>query len=327
MARDKTQLLRLVFIDRQIREGMQSGQLANCSTMAAEYEVSSKSIMRDIDYLRYQRDAPIAYDSVRRGYYYSEENYRMPAISINESDLFSICIARQALRQHENTPLYRKLVSVFKKIEQALPDKVTVDPGWVDDRMSVIPDRRAVIDHQVWDNLTGSLKSNRRLRIVYLKPTADLPTDREVDPYHMVSFQGDWYLAAFCHQRGKVLIFAVSRIKKAELLDVLFKIPDDFNPDLYLRNCFGIFPGEKEYDVKIFFEARHAPYVREREWHASQVIEENFDGSLILSLQVGHLYEIKRWILSWGSGVKVLSPLELASDVLRELRESVSLYN
>ena len=83
--RDKTQLLRLVFIDRKIREGMRSGIYANCSSMAKEYEVSSKSIMRDIDYLKNQRDAPIEYDPQKRGYYYTEDNFKLPAATDADS--------------------------------------------------------------------------------------------------------------------------------------------------------------------------------------------------------------------------------------------------
>ena len=97
MTRNKNQLLRLIFIDKKIREGMESGVLANCRRMADEYEVSPKSIMRDIDYLKYQRDAPIEYDSQKKGYYYTEEKYTLPAMDISESDLFAICLAEKAL--------------------------------------------------------------------------------------------------------------------------------------------------------------------------------------------------------------------------------------
>jgi len=45
MSRNKVQLQRLIFVDRQIREGMTRGKLANCSSMAADYEVSYKSIV------------------------------------------------------------------------------------------------------------------------------------------------------------------------------------------------------------------------------------------------------------------------------------------
>ena len=96
MRKNKVQLLRLVFIDQKIREGMQTGKLANCSGMSREYEVSPKTIMRDIDYLKYQRDAPIEYDSSRKGYFYTEENFSLPALTLNESDLFAICIAQNA---------------------------------------------------------------------------------------------------------------------------------------------------------------------------------------------------------------------------------------
>ena len=112
--KDKTQLLRLIFIDKKIREGMRSGIYENCHSMAKEYEVSSKSILRDIDYLKHQCEAPIEYDSSKKGYFYTEENFKMPAININASDLFAICIAEKVLKQHQDTPVYQKLFSVFK---------------------------------------------------------------------------------------------------------------------------------------------------------------------------------------------------------------------
>ena len=85
MTRNKVQLQRLIFIDRAIKEGMRKGELANCSSMGAEYEVSSKSISRDIDYLKHQMDAPIEYDQKKHGYLYTEDTYKLPAISISES--------------------------------------------------------------------------------------------------------------------------------------------------------------------------------------------------------------------------------------------------
>src|SRR3990167_178078 len=180
MAKDKTQLLRLLFIDRKIREGMRTGIVANCSSMAAEYEVSAKSILRDIDYLRSQRDAPIAYDATARGYYYTEENYALPAISLNESDLFAIRIAEKALRQHEDTPIYRTLQKVFRKIEDSLPEKVSVHPAWVEDKLSVIPERQTKLAPEIWETVSSGLSKNRTLAISYRKPGGRESTERRV---------------------------------------------------------------------------------------------------------------------------------------------------
>jgi len=259
MARNKAQLQRLIFVDRSIREGMQKGRLANCSSMAVEYEVSYKSIMRDIDYLKHQCDAPIEYDQKRHGYYYTEDSYQLPAISISESDLFAIYIARKALQQHRNTPIYRKLASVFNKIESSLPDRVSVSPSWVDDRISVFGDHQTDINPLTWDTVAGALHRSRKLRISYLKPGTDLPSEREIDPYHIVSFQGDWYLIGFCHLRGKIRTFAISRITSATEQKVSFSIPTDFDFAEFSGSHFGIFRSDRDHQVKIRFSAEHAP--------------------------------------------------------------------
>lgn len=325
MTKNKTQLQRLVFIDQRIRAGMKSGKLANCSSMAAEYEVSAKTIMRDIDYLKYQREAPVEYDAGRRGYYYTEENFKLPAISINESDLFAICIARKVLKQHENTPVYEKLLAVFDKIERSLPQKISVSPSSFEGRFTVFPEPQTHFDTLIWETVSQALHKGRSLEITYRKPADDSPLGRVVDPYHAMSYQGEWYMIGYCHKRRDVLTFAVSRIRRARMGEP-FEMHRDFDIADFVGSRFGIFGGDREYLVKIWFAARHAPYVAERQWHSSQKIDTAADGSVVLSMRISHLFEVKRWILSWGGGVKVLEPAELAGEVQRELVESMEEY-
>lgn len=326
MAKDKTQLLRLLFIDRKIREGMRTGIMANCSSMAAEYEVSAKSILRDIDYLRSQRDAPIAYDAAVRGYYYTEENYALPAISLNESDLFAICIAEKALRLHEDTPIYRKLQKVFRKIEESLPEKVSIHPAWVEDKLTVIPERQTRLEPEIWEAVSSGLSKNRTLAISYRKPGGQESTARRVDPYHLVRYQGEWYLVAHCHKREAIVTFAMSRIETAQLLEKMFAVPEDFDHTRYGGSPFGIFSGEREVLVKIWFAREHVPYVLEREWHPQQTVVRKKDGSAVLGFPARHLYEVRRWILSWGSGARALAPKELVEAVHQELAAALADY-
>ena len=326
MAKDKTQLLRLLFIDRKIREGMRSGIKANCTSMAAEYEVSAKSILRDIDYLRSQRDAPIAYDAKARGYYYTEENYALPALSLNESDLFAICIAEKALRMHEDTPIYRKLQKVFRKIEASLPEKVSIHPAWVESKLSVIPEQQTRLAPEVWEVVSAGLSKNQTVAISYRKPGGRKSTARRVDPCHLARYQGEWYLVGYCHLRGGIVTFAMSRIETALLLEQRFAVPEGFDPARYAGSQFGIFSGEREVLVKICFSKVHAPYVLEREWHPRQTLARKKDGSVVLGFPAHHLYEAKRWVLSWGSGVKALAPKELADSVQKELAAALADY-
>ena len=117
---------RLIFIDQEVRNGTRIGRYPNCRTLAEKWEVSAKTIQRDIDYLKWEMDAPIAYDRIKHGYFYTEPNWRMPAIRIKQSDLFAICIAEKVLSQYRNTPVHDNLVSVFERLGKAMPDEVTL---------------------------------------------------------------------------------------------------------------------------------------------------------------------------------------------------------
>ena len=324
--KDKTQLLRLVFIDKKIREGMRFGSFANCSSMAEEYEVSTKSILRDIDYLKNQCDAPIEYNPSKKGYYYTEETYKMPAINISASDLFAIAIAQKALQQHEDTPIYDKLVNVFERIEDSLPDKVSIHPGWVDNRISIIQHQKTTIHTQTWSTIADALQQNKTLSMRYRKPQDSQANNRRVDPYHLVNYQGEWYLIGYCHLRERILTFAVSRIECATITSDTFNEPSDFDHNQYSATRFGIFSSEESYHIEVFFDRKHAPYILERQWHPSQEISINDDGSLVLSMTTSHLFAVKQWILSWGTGAKVIKPETLRAEIRDELKQSLAQY-
>lgn len=322
MAKVKPQLSRLIFIDQLIRKGA----YPNCSSIAREYEVSSRTIMRDIEYMRDMHEAPIEYDHSKRGYYYTEPNYYLKAIDIKESDLFAICIAEKALEQYANTPIYNTLATVFDKIRAFLPETITVNTSWADNHYTFMRESATVIKPEVWETVSQSLRTHTQLRILHQKAGAEKPASRTVDPYHIVNYRGDWYLIGFCHLRNAILRFAISRIKKAELTNRTFSIPDDFDFESYMGSHFGIMTDEEEYAVKIRFSADQAPYVTERTWHSQQQIAQNSDGSIVLSFPTNSLFEVKRWILSWGADAKVLEPAFLVEQVEDELRRAMELY-
>ena len=324
MAKFKPQFRRILMIDRELRKGT----CPNCSQLAEnrEAEVNEKTIRRDIAYMRDELGSPIDYDARRRGFYYTEAQYRLPAIDIKESDLFAICIAEKALKQYENTPVYGRLQSIFEKIEQSLPEKVSVRPSWLDAKVSIFMDSTTKIDPSIWETAFTALRESKTLKILHQVPGYDQPALREVDPYHIVNYQGEWYVIGFCHDREQILTFAISRIRGAELLESTFHIPPDFDFNTFMGKHFGIHRSEKEYTVRIRFSAHDAPYVKERSWHPTQVIKENRDGSVILSFRTNHLYGVKRWIMSWGVGALVLTPKELREEVTKELKTSLKNY-
>jgi len=321
MAKYKPQHSRLLFIDREIAKG----SYPNCSQLASEYEVSVKTIQRDLDYMRYRLDAPIDYSAKHRGYWYTEPNYQLPAISIKESDLFAIYLAEKLLTQYEGTPLYDSLRSVFRKIEESLPAKTTVDLGKDHTRFTVFPPSNTLIRPGIWEKVAEAIRLSRRIRILYCTPGSE-PASRDLDPYHGVRFEGDWYVVGHCHLRNEIRTFSLARMENVALLKESFRIPDDFDFTRLSGSHFGVHWSDNEYQVKIRFDQGVAGYIRERRWHPTQRLDENSDGSVVLSLTVNHLLELKRWILSWGDTAQVLAPPDFVADIQASTAGMARLY-
>ena len=318
----KPLMARIRFIDGKIRDGT----YPNAHSLAKEYEVSERTIHRDIEYMRDMLDCPIEYDKKRRGFYYSEPAFALPNVSIKESELFAMCVAEKALEQYRGTPLYATLATVFKKILGALPDEAHVHYSWLNPDVTFIQRSYTKIDYATWEEVSTALYTRSLLRISHRKAGSFKATERVVEPYHMVSYEGEWYLVAYCRLRGQVLIFAVSRFESCHRLDDTFARPVSFDLRKYLGENFGITVEEETYNIEIEFMPDAAPYVRERVWHEGQKISELPNAGVVLSFSVNSLREIKGWVLSWGSRARVLSPKVLVDEIKRDLQDMAKNY-
>lgn len=321
MSKFKPQHNRLLFIDKEISEG----KYPNASTLAKEWEVSSKTIQRDLDYMRFQLEAPLEYSAKHRGYYYTEKNFKLPALSMKESELFGMYLSEKLLNQYEGTPIYNSLCSVFQKIEQSLPSKISIDPGNQQEKFTVIPPFSTTILPEVWETVLASLRSSAQLLIGYKTPGKPI-IERALDPYHAVRFEGDWYIIGHCYLRGEIRTFSMSRIISAQKTGQCFTLPGDFDFKKLSGSHFGIHWSNKEVRVTIRFNKRVAAYVRERSWHPSQNITDCSNGDVLLTLSVNHLLELKRWILSWGEDAHVTEPESFALELQGDLKKALNNY-
>lgn len=337
----KPQYRRLLYIDEKLKQARRQWlrekdlqvelldpgiRFPNCVSLAEELEVCPKTIQRDLAFLRDEQGAPVDYDSLRRGYYYTEDNFDLRAVKISESELFAIFIAERALEQYQGTPLHDRLNQVFDKIAAALPDRVSLPAPWIESRISFRQPPPRQLRPRIWETVAKALGQLRTLLITYQTP-GKKPQPRQVDPYHLMNHRGDWYLVARCHRAGEVRVFAMSRISQAELQRTRFEIPAGFDPQQAFASSFGIFQGLETFEVRIRFTPMGAPYARERVWVPGQTLAENRDGSVDLSFPVNDLREVASWVLSWGPEAKALSPPELVDRVSDQLRQAAVQYD
>ena len=102
----------------------------------------------------------------------------------------------------------------------------------------------------------------------------------------------------------------------------------DFSIGRYLEQSFGVFarPTKTKHTIRIAFDSFAAPLVQERQWHPSQKVTQLRDGGIELSLTLGNLEEVERWILSWGSHAEALGPAELKERIARTVLRLFDTY-
>lgn len=316
----KSQYRRIMELDRRIRDGL----YPNCLTFAAKWEVSQKTIQRDIDYLRDQCGAPIRYDREEKGYYYDDATWVLPSIMLSEGELLAVLVGARAVAQYKGTPIEARLRRVFDKLTELLPEGLSINPAELFTEFSFQSPPSRPIDPDVWLTVTQGLTNRTTVEIVY-RPfgSGKAKPDKvsRINPYHIANRQGEWYVFAVHAGHEDVRQFSMGRIERAALTDSTYHIPRDFDAGKLLDSAFGRFAGgDEEHTVRLLFDHEVADWVTEREWHPAQQIKRRKNGDIELSFPAKGLYEVQRWVLAWGRHVRVLAPRELCDAVEDEVK-------
>lgn len=322
MDRSKTQFERLKALDAKIR----AKEYPTRRSFADEWEVSIKTVQRDIDFMRDRLNAPIEYSTELKGYYYTEPSWFLGSIPIKEGDLFSLLIARQAVQQYKGTPIARKLEEVYDHIAEALSGQLEIRPEEIPAEFSFVNPPAIPIDEQIWETVCRAILDRRTLSAVYKRRDAKQGSARKIDPYHMANIQGDWYVFAYSHNRDRVQQFAIGRFESVKRTKDSYALPSDFSAEELMKNTFGRFASMEEMtEVRILIKAEATLDVQDRAWHPQQKLLKRDNGDLELCFPVsggGNLpfLNVKEWVLSKGRYAQVLAPEKLKSIVADEIR-------
>ena len=312
----------------KIDELLQSGRWYTAKEIAKSIEdgsYSSRTIQRDIEYMRDTLNAPIESDS--RGYHYIEKNFFIKSIPLTEGEALSVAILNPLLEQYRNTPLENQLRSVFQKITNCLPNHITVDTSFLNPRITFIPDRIENIKPELFTTIFDAIKKGVSISFDYRPLQKSSFMERTIDPYHAVCQRGNWYVIVKCHDKGDVRIFSFGRMKNAVMTNQKFSIPKDFKTSDYFDSEMGVWLSDKiPLEVELLFDKEIATYATNRIWHSSQILEEREDGSVYLKFKTTQKKELLRFILGQGHTVKVLGPEELVEEVKEELQRTEKMY-
>jgi predicted DNA-binding transcriptional regulator YafY len=305
----------------RVHQALQAGGFPNASKLAREVEVSTKTIHRDIEFMRDRLNLPIEFAPGNNGYFYNGEVSSFPTMQITEGEIFALIVAEKALQQYRGTSFEKPLLSAIRKMEQALPDTISLNLANIEQTISFRTRVEPILDLKIFDILTKAAAFRGQIEIAYRKPGQAKFEARLIDPYHLANINGEWYLFAYDHARKDLRTFVPARIQSVKPTGKTFERTQKFSLEKRLRDSFGVHSGEGQFDVMIRFNARAADYIREKKWHPSQTLRDLKGGGAELKMKLSSLAEVQRWVLSWGGDAKVLKPRELAESVRQSAKQ------
>ena len=288
--------------------------------LKSELGVTKRTIQRDIDVLE-AAGFPVISESRSGTVYWRllDSTKESDELSFTLPELMALYFSRDLLKVLHGSPMQEALDSALQKIGARLPasghdllrrlkEQTAVSViGWKDYSKS----------SEMISALNRAIRRQLTARITHKSLKAPEARTRTVDPYRLWYTGGGLYLVAYDHGKSAIRTFAVERILSVATTNQHFAVKEDFDFEAFQRTACPVHGGEPQL-VRIRFAPDQAPYIMERHWHDSQKFHSQEDGSVIMELQVGNLWEAKRWLIGWGADAKVMEPQSLFAEVRKE---------
>lgn len=289
----------------------------NATTLVKQFEISLATARRDIAYLRDRLLAPLCFDTLKNGYYYSDDSFSLPFTQSPKIILLIAMLQKLAeeagLRElPELKQLETKLSSLLKADYHQLHRSLYCE--WIE---------LESIDPDIFSSIIQAVINQRGLELTYSSAKGK-NSNRVVEPQRLCNYQGRWYLLGFCRLRNGLRMFHLARIGAVSTLDEKIT-PIENLEERYLQPAFGIFKGETTYKATIHFSHTAAELVAKQHWHKEQQIEQ-VEGGILLTLPVSDDREIAMKVLQYGSQARVINPPQLQQFITDEIKAMNRLY-
>ena len=306
---------------------LQAGKGFNVDTLAEICEVSRRTIFRDIEALR-ESGFPLNYNEQRQRYCIGR-TVCLPETNFTAEEALSLIVLCNELGHSSGMAFFGAARTAALKLESALPSRLREQVrGLVDTvRIHSAPSHPLDEHKQVYEQLRDAAAARQSVRIHY-KSVMERETIRtRLDPYRLLFSRRSWYIVGRSSLHRSTRTFHVGRIVDLEPLERRFEIPRGFSIERYLGNAWRLIPEPgPDRDVRIRFAKMVAQNVAEVEWHKTQRLKFNEDGTLDFHVTVSGLSEISWWISGYGDQAEVIAPAELRSVVAERAERTAELY-
>ncbi|MCD9855299.1 WYL domain-containing protein [Epilithonimonas sp. JDS] len=330
MSSNKNALIRYKTLDKCLKNKYKKYTLEDlmeeCSEALFEFEgkesfVSKRTVQLDLQNMRSEKfgyEAPIeVYE--RRFYRYSDPEYSIHQISVNENDLKAMNNAVQILKQFKDFSMFKEMNGVIQKLEDSIQSTTQKSIIHLDKN-----EQLKGLEHI--DILYESILNKKVLNIKYKSFKARESNQYIVHPQLLKEYNNRWFL--ICFHKGSIMTLALDRIEEILIEEKMEFVDKEFNSDRYFGEVIGVTVSETQRPQNVIFKviAKHTPYVKTKPFHHSQEIMEEDETGTTFKICVQLNFELERMILGLGDFITVLAPRKLKHRIISTLKKASENY-
>ncbi|MBF2394457.1 YafY family transcriptional regulator [Listeria marthii] len=271
------------------------------SELAEKFEVSTRTIYRDMDTLLYA-GFPVVSLPGKNGGFTMLDTYKLATFTFSEAEkqiLLEALEARSEFMLNDNQETLREKITLLQT-EKPASNHIFFDSATQHRRQIEAEVKRKIAYIQ------KAFTTNKQLEISYIAMSGT-ETEREISPQKLNLMDGSWYLEAYCHKRAAMRHFKLTRITALKEIDkAIMEIAE--------TKCG---PGEMERIILEFPKNQLGKLLDYFLWEEME-IEEDF-------VRVTFLYDLERqiipFLLMFGSAVKIIEPASLQKEYKAEVEK------
>ncbi len=264
------------------------------------FEVSTRTLQRDLSRMEHLFQIKISYDHQRHGYFFDQDQ------TIN-LDVFLRFLQAASLGEFLSGS-----AADGKEVMRHLSFGPPGNPGaarWLRPLLEAICLHRLV-------SFTFHDFSGDPPRVV-----------TRLQPRLLREHLGRWSLVGAHSPHGQPEAFCLDRISDLVVELESFTPDSSAGPAALFAKCIGVGPVEGQTQrVRLAFRGAQGEAVKQVPWHPSQKVVKEEEDFYVIDLEVIPDAELRQRILMLGASVRVLEPASLACDIAASLREAAQQY-
>ena len=336
MPSSKLAFFRYMLIDKMLRDEQKPYPSIQEILEACheQYGVRSLStIEKDLATMRLDFDAPIKYSKREKGYHYTDTNFKLMSVNLNEEHLVALGFVEGFLEEFKFMPIFSEFSDAVDKVLDGLELTKRFNQDYRQVNKFIQIDKSPYYQgKETLSELIKIISEKRIISIDYQKFGATQGKEYIIHPYLLKEYKNLWYLTGYVESYKSVRTFGIDRIKEFSVQEKRYDFIEaeeiGFNADNFFKHCMGITAlNQQPEKISLKFSPQQGNYIKTQPVHPSMHVVQDDEECFQIELELVNNYELRNWILGFGDTVEVLAPQSLRDEIALKVRTAAERYS